>query len=323
MNTNYLRALVPRRLRQRRYLSRLIKDESLYRQLSGDRVELKEFGITVDFENHYFFLKQLLTARLLKRDCSASFCIDNSNRILIRLSNLTYQLRNQEDFYILGEIFRNNIYDFYFPENDPLVVCDIGMHVGFASLFFASKPNVVKVYSFEPIEETYMQALQNISMNPAFGMKIEARNQGLGAKTARFFFKFNPEHPGQTGARDQSSEYMEGARSAQIIECTSVISGIKAENPSARLVLKVDCEGCEYDILAALDRSRILEGIELCIVEWHNHGPQLLVDALRNSGFVVIANRTERDIGLVYGYNVMAWGSPRARTPATDVQSGF
>jgi len=55
-------------------------------------------------------------------------------------------------------------------------------------------------------------------------------------------------------------------------------------------VLKMDCEGCEYD---AILNSRRIGELRQIQMEYH-YGPERLVEALRNAGFEVKATRPKR-----------------------------
>src|SRR6185312_6672086 len=46
-------------------------------------------------------------------------------------------------------------YNLIVPTEKKIALIDIGMNVGITSLFYASKPNVEKVFSFEPFVPTF------------------------------------------------------------------------------------------------------------------------------------------------------------------------
>lgn len=67
--------------------------------------------------------------------------------------------------YLIKEIFEEGAYNFHIPTKKDIIVFDIGMNIGIASLFFAGRANVKKVYSFEPFAPTYEKAVRNFQMN--------------------------------------------------------------------------------------------------------------------------------------------------------------
>jgi|GEM_PF-1479610 len=62
-------------------------------------------------------------------------------------------------------------------------------------------------------------------------------------------------------------------------------------------VLKVDCEGCEYDFFGAVP-PRLISRYHTIIIEYHN-GVQHLADLLRASGFNVTIKGNKK-IGMIY-----------------------
>jgi len=63
-------------------------------------------------------------------------------------------------------------------------------------------------------------------------------------------------------------------------------------------VLKVDCEGCEYDFFGVAP-PRLISRYHAIIIEYHN-GVQHLADLLRASGFNVTIKGNKKKIGLIY-----------------------
>jgi SAM-dependent methyltransferase len=63
-------------------------------------------------------------------------------------------------------------------------------------------------------------------------------------------------------------------------------------------VLKVDCEGCEYDFFST-EPPRLISRYNKIIIEYHN-GVQHLVDLLKASGFNVVIHGNKKKIGLIY-----------------------
>jgi SAM-dependent methyltransferase len=62
-------------------------------------------------------------------------------------------------------------------------------------------------------------------------------------------------------------------------------------------VLKVDCEGCEYDFFGATP-PRLISRYHTVVIEYHN-GVQHLADLLKASGFNVVIRRNKKT-GLIY-----------------------
>ena len=160
---------------------------------------------------------KLIVAKFLKKKYSYSEKLLNdlkkNDRILIveegvlpfkvSFDELFFFVNTREEAFILKELLKDNDYDFTI-SND-VVVVDIGMNVGFTSLFFSKKENVKKIYSFEPVLETYEFALKNLELNPKIASKISAYNFGLGSNNYETEFIFSTEYKGSVGIRGLKS----------------------------------------------------------------------------------------------------------------------
>ncbi len=104
-------------------------------------------------------------------------------------------LKAFSDLVIFEEIYLKNIYRFVTGKDT--VLFDIGMNIGLASLFFASKGFIRKVYGFEPIRPTYERALENLSLNgSSLTDKIEGYDYGLGERDDEQTVAYLKDNPG-------------------------------------------------------------------------------------------------------------------------------
>ncbi len=72
------------------------------------------------------------------------------------------------------------------------------MNVATTSLFFSSKKNVEKIYSYELFPATYENALKNIKAN-SFGHKILPHQYGLGKEDAKRVLPYSTKQKGRMG----------------------------------------------------------------------------------------------------------------------------
>ena len=96
---------------------------------------------------------------------------------------------------IAQEVFENGEYDFDIAE--PAVVIDIGMNIGIASLYFASRDDVKAVYGFEPFKPTFDHAIDNFKINEKYSNKIHPQNCGLGCEDKQLTFDYYSNAPGR------------------------------------------------------------------------------------------------------------------------------
>ncbi len=134
-------------------------------------------------------------ADALQKDQNAVFLLEG-DKLYADVKGLRFHLETKEELYILNEVFVKG--DYAFENNEEFVFIDIGMNVAITSLYFSAKPNCKKIYSFEPFEDTYKQALYNISLNEQ-GKKITAFNYGLGSSERTLEVDYLPEQKGSMG----------------------------------------------------------------------------------------------------------------------------
>ena len=202
-------------------------------------------------------------------------------------------LKAFSDFVIFEEIFLKNTYRFV-NVNDT-VLFDIGMNVGLASLFFASKGFVKKVYGFEPLGPTYERALENMSLNdPSLTDKIVGYNFGLGEQDGEQTVAYLEDNPGIMKVGKEAVTADKGdssAVTAYIKEAGPEILRLMDENPGASFTMKIDCEGAEYEIIPNLIGHGVLKRVSVVVMETHYGREDALVDAFVREGFIVYSNR--------------------------------
>jgi FkbM family methyltransferase len=273
-------------------------------ELDGSKrtIHLKKFGLKLDLSKHVFFLKGLRYADALKKDLGAIFTLQNGE-IFVDLQNLRFNIQTKEELYILNEVFVKG--DYGYENAVDFVLIDIGMNVGITSLYFSGKENCKKIYSFEPFEETYKQALFNISLNNATD-KITAFNFGLGHSERTLEVDYLPEQKGSmgiAGVPKHVNNHLPSKKVALKIRNVTVELAeiMRAHFGNEKIVLKVDCEGAEYEIIPALFKSGLLKQVDVIMMEWHVKGPGELLRYLNDAGFSSFSFNSHSDVvGAVY-----------------------
>ncbi len=67
----------------------------------------------------------------------------------------------------------------------------------------------------------------------------------------------------------------------QVIDIEAEIERVLSSEANARLLLKIDCEGEEYQIFEKLENAHFLDRVAGFIIEWHIKGPQPILDFLK------------------------------------------
>jgi len=229
--------------------------------------------------------------------------IDNAT-VTVTVNGIALRIDNVEDFQVLDEIFIKNDYRYTF-EQDHIVI-DVGMNVGFASLFFASNGRTRRVYAFDPFVQPFRRAMENITRNPALAAKISAYQLGLSDHDKDFLVNTVDGFTlGMTlkGLDRGSPEPIRVRRAADIL---APIIG-EATASGYGVVLKLDCEGSEFPIFDSLIAAGLLEQIDVIMMEWHkewspDHTQHDLIRPLTERGFVVFdqTDASSQIAGMLY-----------------------
>jgi len=149
----------------------------------------------------------------------------------------------------------------------PGVALDIGAHIGIFSVFAASQAPNVTVYSFEPEPENYRLLLKNIEMNH-LGGKVHPLNQAVSdtSKSRKLIRSAD-----SVSAHSFSpSKFTDGeVRDSVEVNCTTLADIFKKYGIGRCDILKLDCEGEEYNILMSASDD-ILARISKIVAEYHD-----------------------------------------------------
>jgi FkbM family methyltransferase len=270
--------------------------------------ELREFGLTLSTKRHLFVGEALPLMRSLRSRAGADFTVGGDGELHVSVNGLRLLAQTSEDIFILHEIFVDRVYEHWIDR--PAVVWDIGGNVGFASLYFAQQAPVRAVVSFEPFRPTYEQALRNLALNPTVASRIDAQACGVAATDRREQLDYHYQWKGHAGTAGTMAHVIDAglvSRSACVREeivmrsAAAVLGEITAAHPGVDLVAKIDCEGCEYEIIEALGREGRLRALTAVMIEWHSHGAGPLASDLARHGFAVFS-RTDASghAGMLY-----------------------
>lgn len=185
--------------------------------------------------------------------------------------------------------------DYHFAAEGKSVVIDIGMNVGIASLYFAMRDDVVRVYGYEPVPATYKKALFNFSINDAYSDKITPNNRGLGGSKKAMTVGFKEWHSGGASmvAGHRSGENV----TIEVLDAAEEIGGIIGQHRGRQIVVKCDAEGAEKEIFARLDEAGVLADIDIIVMEYHFGYDRFVEPVLLHNNFALF--KTEQNAGLI------------------------
>lgn len=221
----------------------------------------------------------------------------------VKCGKARFKLKHSSDFGVLNQVFAHTEYGL--SVQGKLTVIDVGMNIGLTSLFFARMDNVADVYGYEPFPETYKQAAANIAMNePEIKNKINSYQSGMGndertLKLDKYSsdFSWGMRVDGLESATEDSGDDV-----VKILKADKEIDRIIAQCKGDAIVLKLDCEGSEYDVLSVLDSSQVLKKIDIVLMETHDFRGKEAIDILSRNNFVVFHQfmGTAEGLGMVY-----------------------
>lgn len=212
---------------------------------------------------------------------------------------------NRWDVRIVTETFFDRVYGAGLrnvrAQHRPVVV-DIGGYIGDFSLY-AAKYLDATVIVYEPVPENYELLAENSRLNPWADLRIWNRAVAATAEVA-----INLERDGNDL---HASSYLYNRTNEKIVVPASRLDDVFAENDVERIdLLKIDCEGGEYDILATA-RDETFDRIENIVLEYHGiedwqRKLDTMLDRLRSQAYsvqvdsdrcILAAHRTTPRIG--------------------------
>lgn len=171
-----------------------------------------------------------------------------------------------------GDICGVYLYEEYkYLEVNGKYVIDIGMNIGDSSIYFAIK-GAEKVIAFEPFKKVFMIAKDNID-RMKLSNKIFPVNAGIGSGNSSIRISDLSE------TTDISLEEDETGLDIPIYSLDNIIE----QCPSFEIMLKMDCEGCEYQAFKTIKMENFAK-IKRIVMEYH-HGYESLKSLLEKNGF--------------------------------------
>ena len=153
-------------------------------------------------------------------------------------------------------------------------VVDIGAYVGDSAIYYALAGRAKKVCAIEPVRSLFEVAKKNVRLNGLSGkvhvLKLAVSGKGKGRVTINDGFGYSAEKGVSTVSLDS------------LVKKYSISHG----------ALKVDCEGCEYDIFRNVS-SKTLKCFDAINVEYH-HGYADIVERLMKESYNVRYTKPRR-----------------------------
>ncbi len=232
----------------------------------------------------------------------------SGNELIVRHSSLEFTVRSSMEFAIVCEILSESIYRIVCPSQP--VIIDIGANIGVAACYFAHALGLT-VYGYELVPEVATRAQKHIEVN-GLSHLVTICPAGLAAKSAEIHVVFDGNLSGATTLFHPTAD----ANLSQIVPCKLLsvdaeVDKVRAEHPDRPLLIKMDCEGAEYEILEQLDASGNLNNVSGILMEYHNISPEKnvahLEELLSRSGFTVHSRvRRGQEYEMLYAFRTQS-----------------
>lgn len=163
--------------------------------------------------------------------------------------------------WVAWELERNEygLDSMHFVDGD--VVIDVGAHVGLVSMLLAKRWPKLRIIAFEPFPENHRNCRENLRMNSV--TNVELHPHGITADRRLLTMSVPDDNSGGATAipTSRNEPRIEGIPSVTLDD---VFNTFHIERCA---LLKIDCEGMEYEILS---QTRCLDRVERLVGEFHS-----------------------------------------------------
>jgi FkbM family methyltransferase len=202
--------------------------------------------------------------------------------------------KSRGDFAVLKEIYRRKDYEEFDLENYQVMI-DVGGHIGAFSVKYSDHAD--KIISYEPNPSTFSLLEKNLYINEV--NNVVPLNKALSHRKGEIELYSN-----STSLRS-STKIKESNTSTKNVKTESLKHSLEKIDSKENTLLKLDCEGAEFDIIGKTDKET-LKKLDAIFIEWHGKAgnPNKLIERLRSVGFKIKSTKDLRniqnDVGFIY-----------------------
>jgi FkbM family methyltransferase len=174
------------------------------------------------------------------------------------------------------------------------VVIDVGAFVGDSAIYFALK-GAKRVIAVEPHPGAFAEMLENIELNNLRNIIIPV-NAGLASKSGMVCLEKSFDNSDTLSIYHGLGDCINAVPAVTLGELISRF-GVDPDNA----VLKMDCEGCEYDVI--LNDYEHIQMFKELIFEYHTDVFNKPVDDLLNMlsrDFRCVVIKSDKNLGIVH-----------------------
>ncbi|WMT49119.1 MAG: FkbM family methyltransferase [Thermoplasmatales archaeon] len=175
-------------------------------------------------------------------------------------------------------------------------VIDIGMSNGDSSIFFA-KNGAKRVIGIEADRRSFDIALTNLNESKVDGI-VFPLNKALSERTGMVELIVSASSPNANSIDEKNMVNVAGPIFKENIESISLKEVIDMYNGENIDFLKMDCEGCEYQVLRTISKMDFSKILNLSL-EYH-HGLQDIPKLLNMHGFDIKITKRTKLVGYIW-----------------------
>jgi FkbM family methyltransferase len=253
---------------------------------------IKKLGIffkaTNILKNWYFF-----PIMYLKLTSKPIITLKTKNGLKINLRSNSTDLMAFIHVWLIEEYSKHG---FEIKETD--LIIDVGAHIGLFTLYASQNCKNGLVYAFEPMPDNFTMLESNVMINNLQNIQLD--NSAVSESSANMILYKNKDESGH-------SKFIQSENPISV-PSKSLNDLFDKNNIKVCNLLKLDCEGAEYEIIDSLDVKNF-KLIEKIIIEYHmaDTHPELLENLknkLKSNSFEISIEPLFQDIGFLYAKKV-------------------
>jgi len=227
------------------------------------------------------------------------------NEVILRGRNLRFIVRGAMDIWSIKETFIDRFYErFGTPIQDGWTIVDIGAGLGDYAIFACNNFPSNQVFAYEPFHQSYVLLQKNLQLNKM--ERVMIFNQAVSGQTGKILLDLSGGEPLQITSAELESDA--GVQAERFIVDSLSLADVLEDNKLNHCdLLKLDCEGAEYDIIFSAGEA-VLDRINRIVMEYHDgvtdHSHKEMVDYLSRHGYRVriSPNYVHADLGYLYAF---------------------
>lgn len=200
--------------------------------------------------------------------------------------NLTLNLPDEAAKWVYEEIFEDLGYQVIDGVlKSSAVILDVGAHVGLFSIYARLLNRNAKIFAYEPFEGNFLTMKENLKKNGC--ENVVCKNSAVGASDAvREIYVNEDSHNHSFHLVGVSGE----KKKINVVSMVSILEKLAKEGILNVDLVKLDCEGSEFEILQSLSSEHFVR-IRCFYIEFHEYEEgmerQILVKLLSGFGYKV------------------------------------